>query len=261
MDLDSSQVEIELLQKALLSAEKKLIETQNIQSDFIALASHDLQSPIRKLNLYIDKLIAKNKTTLDNDSLFYIDRIKLLCRQATLLIDDLAFLSDLKNEIILEDCDLNKIIEDLIGEMEAHGNENSFVVKNPLPVIKADRTLIKDLFNQLLSNAIIFKKENAPLKVVIESTMLNSEEKEKLPVNINKSYYKITITDNGIGFDKQYNEKIFLPFYKLQGNSIHKGGGLGLAICKLIVEKHNGFIYASGEINLGAQFVLILPSL
>jgi light-regulated signal transduction histidine kinase (bacteriophytochrome) len=261
MDLDSLQVEIELLQKALSSAEKKLAETQNIQNDFIALASHDLQSPIRKLNLYVDKLITKNKTTLDNDSLFYIDRIKLLCRHATLLIDDLAFLSDRKNEIKLEDCDLNKTIEDVIGEMKVHGNENTFIIKNSLPVIKADRTLIKDLFNQLLSNAIIFKKENVPLKVVVESTMLDNKEKDELPLNINKSYYKITVTDNGIGFDKQYNEKIFLPFYKLQGNSIHKGGGLGLAICKLIVEKHNGFIYASGEINLGAQFALILPSL
>src|SRR5258706_6328738 len=77
LDQNSLQAEIELLQKALISSEKKLADAQNLQSDFIALASHDLQSPIRKLNLYIDKLIAKNKTTIDNDSLFYIDRIKL----------------------------------------------------------------------------------------------------------------------------------------------------------------------------------------
>jgi len=261
LDQNPLQVEIEHLQKALTSSEKKLAQTQNVQSDFIALASHDLQSPIRKLNLYIDKLIAKNKTTIDSDSLFYVDRIKILCRQATLLIDDLALLSDLKNEIKIEDCDLNKTVQELIEEMAVLRNENTFIVKDYLPVIKGDCSLIKNLLSQLLSNAIIFKKENVPLNVTINSTMLSNKEKEELQFITDKSFYKITLTDNGMGFDQQYNDKIFLPFYKLQGNSIHKGSGLGLAICKLIAERHNGLIYATGEMNLGAQFTLILPAI
>ena len=252
------QQQVDALQYELTATKEKLAAAIKQQEEFIYVAAHDLQSPIRKLNLYIDKLVEKNKDVLTPDSLFYIERIKLLGKQMTSLVEDLSTLADLKKEIQLQHCDLNNILQNAIEEIKTRG-EHTITIENKLPVVKGDALLLKDLFAQLLSNAVIFKKEDVPLQITINATQLSSEETDQLQLDNDTAYHKIIIADNGQGFEQEYSLQIFQPFYKLQGNAVHKGSGMGLAICRLIAERHSGTIYAKGEKNFGAQFILILP--
>jgi len=254
------QQQIDALQQELTVTKEKLAEAIEKQEEFIYVAAHDLQSPVRKLNIYLDKLVEKNRNVLDDDSLFYIERIKLLGKQMHSLAEDLSVLTDLKKEIHFQDCDLNTILQNAIAEIKNPRGDYAVTVENELPVIKGNAVLLKDLFIQLLSNAVIFQKEDVPLRININATLLSNDEKAQLLLSNDTAYHKIIIADNGSGFEQQYNRQIFQPFYKLHGNSIHKGSGMGLAICKLIAEKHYGTIYAKGEKNFGAQFILILPA-
>jgi signal transduction histidine kinase len=254
------QQQVDALQQELAATKEKLAEAINKQKEFIYIAAHDLQSPVRKLNLYLDKLIEKSKTVLNPDSLFYINRIKLLGAQMTSLVEDISVLTDLKKEIRLQECDLNKVLQNAIEEIKTSAGECTFTVEGELPVVNGNAVLLKDLFAQLFANAVIFRNETIPLQINISAELLSNEERDQLQLNRNIVYQKITVADNGSGFEQQYSEQIFDPFFKLQGNSIHNNSGMGLAICKLIAEKHYGTIYAKGEKNLGAQFILILPA-
>jgi signal transduction histidine kinase len=126
-------------------------------------------------------------------------------------------------------------------------------------VLQGDSEQYELLFKNLLSNAIRFcKKDKLPI-IEIRSESLSTEEIKRFNLGEHKIYYRITIKDNGIGFGEEYSEIIFNPFVRLNGKSEYPGNGIGLSICKKIVENHHGIIYAEGDENSGARIVLILP--
>ena len=128
-----------------------------------------------------------------------------------------------------------------------------------LPVIEAIPSQIKQLFDNLISNSIKFRRPDEHPLINIRSHRLTAKQKEQYHLNSTKNWFKIDFTDNGIGFEPEYTERIFQIFQRLHGKAEYPGSGIGLAICKKITEQHKGIINAAGKPNIGATFTIILP--
>jgi light-regulated signal transduction histidine kinase (bacteriophytochrome) len=260
--------DIILYEERILALEKKLLQSINDLNDckkeneaFIHIASHDLQAPIRKLSTFVEKLSNKSREILGEEGLSYIQRIETTLQNMRLFIDDLSALSNVADaNIYFTQCDLNKEINQVITGLEAAIKENNAkIFVSPLPVIDANANQIKELFKNIIDNSLKFKNNDAIPQIIINSEVLSTEEKIVFDLPDNNVYYKIEFADNGIGFKQEYADKIFKPFFRLHGKAAYVGNGLGLAICKKIIENHQGMIYANGKENSGSRFVLILP--
>ena len=177
------------------------------------------------------------------------------------LIENLSLLASLGNPSKKKvPCDIESIIQAVLKELpDLPGEKKVVVPMGSLPVVKGDITQYKQLFRSLLENTFKFKKKEIPAQVEIFSEQLTDKEKQLHGLACSNSYFKISIADKGIGFRQEYAEKIFLPFVRLNGKSEYSGSGIGLAICKKIVENHCGIIYAEAYENFGAKFTLLLP--
>lgn len=251
------------LEKKLLQSAQALNECKKESEEFIHIASHDLQAPLRKLSTFVERLTQKSKNILGEESLNYIERIEAAVASMRSLIDGLSSISDITgSETVFIKCDLNNVMNEAINDLEILIQEKNVGVSiAPLPTIEANSSQLKQVFINLLDNSIKFQNNEATPQIVITSEALTIEEKVVFNLDIDKDYYKIEFTDNGIGFKQEYADKIFKPFQRLHGKAAYAGNGLGLSICKKIIEKHRGIIYAKGNENAGARFVLILPEM
>ncbi|WPQ63860.1 ATP-binding protein [Chitinophaga sancti] len=151
------------------------------------------------------------------------------------------------------DADLNEIVKDALNELEIKIQQSNAIIKiDPLPSIQVIPTLMRQLFYNLISNALKFRKKDVAPEVHIYA-------QKESPEDAASHLYKIYITDNGIGFESQYAEDIFIVFKRLHSYHEIEGTGIGLSICKKIMEQHNGFITATGELEQGATFVIGIP--
>ena len=158
--------------------------------------------------------------------------------------------------------DLNDVLNNVLEDLGERINElNAEIVTQNLPVVNGIQFQLEQLFANLVGNSLKYIREGVQPQIKIESSVVNgkSDNLETLLPNIN--YVKLQFIDNGIGFEKKYQEKIFEIFQRLHGKTEFTGTGLGLSICKKIVQSHNGVIHAQGEINKGAQFIVYLPTL
>lgn len=230
-------------------------------TEFINLATHDLDAPLRKLSTLVSMLTNKLKPGLqDTDALRYIERIESSVADMRSLIDDMAMLSRIISEG--EDavqCDLDDVVQEIIsGFSHMIKQKKAKITISDLPKIECIPDQIRQLFKSLIENALKFSKEGDVSEIHIKACRCTDEEKEQfhLPDDL---YYKIEIVDSGIGFRPESAERIFRPFERLHGKSQFGGNGIGLAACKKIVDNHEGIIYAEGNENAGARFTLILP--
>ena len=247
---------IKQLEKELEKTTDTLNNYKREQEEFILIASHDLQAPLRKLSTFVERLTNKFKE-LPEEAKTYTERIQSAVTNMRSLIDGLSSLSEVTEGTgKFQKCDLNEVLQDVLKEIQPEDKVS--VTASTLPVIEGNCTQLRHLFQNLIDNAIKFKKSDIPLQIAVDTEEITDEEKKKFDLQSERRYHKIGVTDHGIGFEDQYSEKIFLPFQRLHGKSEYEGNGLGLAICKKIAEKHNGFIYAKGS-NSGALFILILP--
>lgn len=223
-------------------------EWKNKFEEFIETASHDLQSPLRKLSVMVERLVEKNKDAFDEASQNLVTRITGCVSEMKLLVDNLTSLAQSGDKNLqFSDCDLNAIVSKIINDLQEENADIKLDFETgPLPTIKGDGVQYKQLFSNILENAVKFRKKDVPLKVKVDA--------EKEGEN-----YRLIIADNGIGFKPEYAEKIFEPFVRLHAKSQYPGSGLGLAICKKIVANHRGTIYAEGNIDEGSRFILLLP--
>jgi signal transduction histidine kinase len=154
---------------------------------------------------------------------------------------------------------LNKILTDSLNELELSIEENNveIKVKESLPEIEAVPALMHQLFTNLLNNSIKFRSKRPPL-ITISARKIDKNRRQHLLLP-EKDFYEIAVTDNGIGFEQEYAEKVFQIFQRLHGKAEYPGSGIGLSICKKIVDKHNGIIFAQSELNKGTTFYIILP--
>jgi len=178
-----------------------------------------------------------------------------------LLIDNLLEYSRIsRNTEPFVDANLNFILQQVITDLELVIEESGAVVTaTGLPNVEASATRMKQLFNNIIGNSIKFTKNQVSPNITITSAELTVDEKKAHRLPEDKVYHKIDIKDNGIGFEEEYAKLIFQVFQRLNGKSEYPGSGIGLAICKKIVEQHNGLIYASGVLGKGAIVSVILP--
>ncbi len=252
-DLQHSNNELETSVKDLNNA--------NIQlQQFAYIASHDLQEPLRKILMFISRLQEK-MLTYPEDITELLDKISTSSFRMRTLIKDLLDYSYLnKVEIPFVETDLNKIIDNILTDFELLVEEKNVTIQvAKMPIISAIPSQINQLFYNLFSNSLKFSTEKEP-KIIITAKKVTVNQLQKFKtLNQELKYCEIIFCDNGIGFEQQYESKIFTIFQKLHNNDQFKGTGIGLAITKRIVENHHGTVFAISKPNEGAAFHIILP--
>lgn len=248
------------LENKLLHNAVELERCRKENEEFILIASHDLNAPLRKLSIFSERLTEKAGSGLNEEALFYLKKIQTTVETMKLLVNGLSALSDIETNVHFMTCDLNDIINEVLKKSEEKIKQNSATISvSPLPVIEANAAQVKEVFKQLIDNSLLFQPEGQAPQITISAELLDVEEKRDFNLSTQREYYKIQFADNGIGFKKEFADEIFKPFKRLHGNSVYPGIGLGLAICKKITLIHEGIIYAKGNEGLGSLFILILP--
>lgn len=229
--------------------------------EFAYVASHDLQEPLRKISTFTERLKAKLVNHVEKDGGLYIDRIQASTENMRILIDNLLEFSRIsRSPQSLTLVDLNVVVKKVIADLDLQIEETKTKISvAQLPKIEASETEMSQLFNNLISNAIKFRRTDVDSFIEIGCSKLEKKEKEFHHLPPEKVFFKISVKDNGIGFEEEYAVKIFQIFQRLHGKSEFPGSGIGLAICKKISDNHSGIIYAEGDLKRGAVFYIILP--
>ena len=254
----SSEEKVKILNRQLLENINHL-ETANRDLDrFAFMSSHDLQEPLRKICTFNDLLYTKYKDVFDKDALYYSSRIQKAAERMQALIRDILEFSKVSNtENKTTATDLNIVVNEILEDMEPVILEKRATVNiAKLPTLDVNRGLMVPLFSNLIGNAIKYaKKEVAPeINIYAEPPSIGG------PNGFGaKKFCRVYVEDNGIGFEQKYADRIFDMFIRLHGNSEYEGTGIGLALCKQIVEKHHGFISALSQENKGSKFIVSFP--
>ncbi len=241
------------------NAETMLLYTQKLEHsnreliDFAYVASHDLQEPLRKIEAFGDRLIKKYSDILPDDGKMFVDRMHNAASRMRRLINDLLSYSRVTtNAKPFQAVALDNILTDVLSDLQIRVEENEATIDaEPLPVVEGDPTQLRQLIQNLLSNALKFRKPDVNPVIKISSNKILDGNGEPLLV--------ITIEDNGIGFDNQFKDQIFTIFQRLHSRNEYEGTGIGLATCRKIVERHGGFILAHGEPGQGSKFTITIP--
>lgn len=229
---------------------------------FAYVASHDLQEPLRKIKAFGERLETKYSDILGNEGKFFVDRMINAAQRMNRLIEDLLTYSRASRQINApQSVALNEVLKNVLEDLELKIQEQAAVIHlDDLPVIEAQRVQMQQLFQNLIENALKFKKTDITSNIQIRCRKVFKEEFINITkLNRDNDFYEFKVIDNGIGFEQQYADQIFAIFQRLHGRTEFEGTGLGLAICKKIVETHNGFMEAHGQEGIGAEFVFYLP--
>ena len=240
---------IHLLNEQLLENNIQLKSTIEELDRFAYVASHDLQEPLRKILVFSDKLQTKYKDSLDAEVAQSLEKIAKASARMQSLINDLLKFS--RQTTVNEDfvsISLNPLLQDVIADLEVEIEKSSALISlDTLPEIWGVPSQIRQLFQNLLSNALKFRKKDEPPVIRIYSEPWNNSS-------------RIIVQDNGIGFDPRYTEEIFMVFKRLHSYHEFEGTGVGLSICKKIIDKHNGSIRAESKIGEGSKFIIEFPT-
>lgn len=240
---------------------KNLVAINAELESFNQIVSHDLQEPLRKIQMFISRLEGGEIDTISETGKDYFTKIKISAnRMQNLMMDLVAYSRTIKENKVFAKVELNEMIDDVIQELAITIEEKKAeIIIKKLPKINAIPFQIHQLFVNLVTNSLKYTKAEVAPIIKIYAGKINAGETLNGVEITDKKYYKIIISDNGIGFKQEFSEKIFALFKRLETESSYTGTGLGLAICKKVVENHNGFIKAKGTPNKGATFTIYLP--
>jgi signal transduction histidine kinase len=254
----ASELKVRELNSQLLQNNIQLKAANEELDRFAYIASHDLQEPLRKIRMFSD-LILKKKPDYHEIDKHILKITNATERMQQLVHDLLRFSRHSVSKGDFMEVDLNGIIQEAVKELDLQIQQTRALVQvDPLPAVYAIPTLMQQVFYNLIGNAIKFRKKEGVPQVHIYARQ------EDPPLSMAKSngdvnYYNIYVKDNGIGFEAKYLEDIFIVFKRLHSYHDIEGSGIGLSICKKIMEQHNGFITAVSEVNNGATFIIGIP--
>ncbi|MDJ1498870.1 CHASE3 domain-containing protein [Cytophagaceae bacterium DM2B3-1] len=251
----ATQIELELKVEALNRSNQEL-------EQFAYVASHDLQEPLRKIMTFGSMLKTKQKDKLDQEGNRTLDTIMDLSRRMKQLIEDLLSFSRIVNQNqTFVSTDLNILLKQVLDDLsEPIQQQQAQISIGKLPTLRVQPVQIQQLFQNLLLNSLKYAKPGVPPIIQISSQISTNQELNISENMISRSFYKIQIADNGIGFEQEYAEKIFTIFQRLHTQEEYKGTGVGLAVCKRVVTNHGGYIQAIGTPAQGAIFSVYLPA-
>ncbi len=257
-----SEQKVNLLNQQLMENILQLKATNEELDRFAYVASHDLQEPLRKIMIFGDRLANKYNEVLGDDAKEYLERMRKASERMQMLINNLLDFSKFSaTSQSFEETSLNRLIDDVLSDLEIEiERKKATIMIDQLPSLWVIPGQVRQLFQNLLSNSLKFCKKDVAPQIVIQAEKLKGMQIQGLPLsNPNEDYCRIYIKDNGIGFDEEYAEKIFVIFQRLHSNHSFEGTGIGLSICKKIVEKHNGLIAATSQPDKGSTFMITLP--
>lgn len=259
----NSDVTEQHLNHLILEERNRELEQSNKElASFNHVASHDLQEPLRKILTFISRISEKEIADMSESGKEYLTRIKISATRMRILIDDLLLFSRTnKTEKVFEKTDLNLLLEAAQQDLAQIIDEKNAIINSvSLPELTVIPFQIQQLFTNLISNSIKYSKRSVFPEIKIECEKVIAQEQSVLNTESKKNFYKIKFTDNGMGFDQQYAESIFTLFHRLHHDTEFAGTGIGLSICKKIIENHAGYIFAEGVTDVGATFTIFLPA-
>jgi PAS domain S-box-containing protein len=253
-DLTERKMAEDRMQKYVLE-----LQAQNRELErFAYVASHDLQEPLRKIRTFID-VIRNNLHDKELTTRFF-GKITASAERMSHLITAVLNYSRLeKDDNEKTQVDLNRVLKSVLDDFEVIIKEKDALVSSEeLPSIHGNELQISQVFSNIIGNALKFSSNKPAIKT--SSKVVHSDQIRGCPANLAKgNYFEIVFADNGIGFEQQHGEQIFVLFQRLHGRQAYSGTGIGLALCKRIMENHGGFISAWGEPGNGARFHIYLP--
>jgi signal transduction histidine kinase len=254
-----SEEKVKALNLELLKNIDRLEATNKDLDRFAFMASHDLQEPLRKIHMFSDRLFSDYMESMDERGRMYINRIRNSAERMQLLIKDILTFSKISIEKpAFVKSNLNVLVNNVLEQLdESVKAKNLKIAIDKLPTLYVNPTLMQVVFQNLISNAM--KYCNKDITPVIKIRAETNADLNELNGIEGSNYCRIYVEDNGIGFDQKYAEQIFSMFTRLHNNSEYEGTGIGLALCKKIVEDHKGFISARSKINEGSTFIISLP--
>jgi light-regulated signal transduction histidine kinase (bacteriophytochrome) len=261
----ADQIGIALAQAQLLEQEthqrQELTRSNTELEKFAHVASHDLQEPLRKIIAFGDRLKAKYSEALPDQGYDYLDRMQNAAQRMQALINDLLMLSRITTKaqpFVL--VNLNDVVRDVLSDLEVRIEQTQGQIEvGELPTVEADPLQMHQLLQNLISNALKFHPKDKPPQIKIDSQLFHAKLQQSNTNSALPTHCQIRLEDNGIGFDEKYLESIFNAFHRLHPRTEYEGTGMGLAICRKIVERHNGNITAKSVLGQGSTFIVILP--
>lgn len=259
----ADELEEQVMQRTqeLINSNEALLKSNTELAQFAYVASHDLQEPLRKIQTFVTMVGEMEKSRISDKGSEILQRLRSTAeRMQQLVVDLLSYSRVNKMENHFTKTDLNYLVHGILQQMEDTIDHRKILIQlDTLPIIWAVPFQMEQLFTNLVSNSIKFSDPEKTSRIQIRYNQLPAGEHPDEELNEDWAYHKIEIEDNGIGFDDEYKDRIFQVFQRLHGKESFPGTGIGLAICKKIIDNHQGKITASGEIGKGALFTILIP--
>ena len=246
----------------LHQANLELVNSNNNLQQFAYAASHDMQEPLRKIQSFGSRLLTTYSDKLDDNGKYMLNRIQDASKRMSAMIDDLLAYSRLTTrEGDFDEVPLDDVIQSVLADLELSIQEQKTdIIVEDLPAVWGNRSQLTQLIQNLVSNAVKYRLPDQESVIRLSYRSVDEAEKETLPKLLpDHRYIRLEVSDNGIGFDEIYLDRIFQMFQRLHGRSEFSGSGIGLALCKKVVQNHHGYITAQSEPGKGATFIVYLP--
>jgi signal transduction histidine kinase len=259
--IQQRETERDKAEAAMKAYAEDLMRSNRDLQDFANITSHDLQEPLRKIQTFSGMLQDRYQSEFDERGQGYIRRINDSAERMQALIQDLLIYSRVTSRgQPFERVDLNEVVRSVLNDLEILIEETqAHIDRGYLPIIDADATQMRQLIQNLLSNALKFRKNDETPRIKIEARIFN-EAQAHTRSDPAIPCCELRVSDNGIGFEEKYLDRIFQPFQRLHGRSEYQGTGMGLAICRKITERHGGSITAESRPGKGTTFIVRLPT-